>query len=252
MTCLILAGGKGTRLKELSGDLPKPMMPVGQRPFLEYLVLQARGQGVDRIVLCVGHKAKPIEHYFGDGAGWGVRVAYSEETEPLGTGGALREGAKLVCEQVFLAMNGDSYLETDFSVLLAFHARVASRATIALAQVENARRFGRVEMDADGRITCFREKGSDGPGVINAGIYVFDRSLFAGFPAGAVSLEREILPALVGHGLYGVVAHGRFVDMGTPEDYRRLIQYPEIWPWAQRNLRSGDGDADSKQSSFAY
>jgi NDP-sugar pyrophosphorylase family protein len=252
MTCLILAGGKGTRLGQLCGELPKPLMPVAQRPFLEYLIVQARDQGFNRMVLCVGHKARVVEDYFGNGRRWGVRIAYSEEKEPLGTGGALREGAKLIRAPVFIAMNGDSYLDSDFLGLLAFHARASSRATVALAQVRNTRRFGRVEVDTEGRIARFREKDGAGPGLINAGVYVFDRSVVEQFPVGVVSLEHEVLPALVGHGLYGMISQGRFVDMGTPDDYRHLIRHPEILPAIPKITGSGDSDADSKQSSFAY
>ncbi len=252
MTCLILAGGKGTRLRRLCGELPKPLMPVARRPFLEYLILQARDQGFNRVVLCVGHRGRAIEDHFGDGRRWGVHIVYSEETEPLGTGGALRKGAKLIREPVFIAMNGDSYLDANFSAMLAFHSGIASRATIALAQVENTHRFGRVEIDSGRRITHFREKGCDGPGLINAGIYVFDRSLVEQFPPGTLSLEHEVFLALVGRGLYGIITQGRFVDMGTPEDYRHLCQRPGILPAMPKITGSGDGNADSKQGSFAY
>jgi NDP-sugar pyrophosphorylase family protein len=251
-TCLILVGGKGSRLKHLSGELPKPMLPVDRRPFLEYLIVQAREQGFDDLILCAGQKARAFREYFGDGARWGVHIRYSEESKPLGTGGALRGGSRLVHERAFLAMNGDSYLHSDFSALLTFHNNLSARATIALAQVENTSRFGRVEVGSDGRIARFSEKGCEGPGLISAGIYVFDRGVFEEFCGGPLSLEYEILPALIGRGLYGMVAEGNFIDMGTPEDYQRLANHPEILPWTPHTSSLGDRHADSKQSPLAY
>jgi len=228
MTCLVLTGGLGTRLRSIAGDLPKSLVRIGTRPFLEYLVLQLHQQDFNDIVLCTGYRGDKIQEYFGDGTRWQVRIRYSKESKPLGTGGAIQRGSRLTEGEVFLAMNGDSYLEADLRPLVRFHAAGQSRATVALVEVEDAERFGRVELGSDGRILRFEEKGRPGPGLISAGVYVFDRRVFEEIPNGPISLEKDVLPSLIGRGVYGMPSNGNFVDIGVPEEYRRLKANPGV------------------------
>lgn len=228
MQALILAGGLGTRLRGVINDKPKPMVPVAGRPFLEYLILQLRRQDFTDIVLCIGYLGKQVREYFGDGSSWGVKISYSEENEPLGTGGAVKLAKRLIRGEQFLAMNGDSFLDIEFKQLIDYHLKKRALATIALAEVEDATRYGTVEINDQGEIQSFVEKGQSSKSkLINGGIYVFSRKVFDYIPEGKVSLEKEVFPNLIGKGFYGLPVKGFFIDIGMPEDYKRLQANPE-------------------------
>jgi len=227
MRSFILAGGFGTRISSVIGDLPKPMAAVGDRPFLEYLVLQLRSQGLKEITICTGYQGEKIERYFGRGARWGVCISYSQETEPLGTGGAVKKATAGYEDGDFLVMNGDSFVDADIRALIHDHLACRARATMALLPVDDASRFGRVELES-GRICGFMEKGHAGPGLINGGIYVLHRSVLEGISEGRASLELDVFPELVGRDFFGKVLDGFFVDIGIPEDYYRIIDKPEL------------------------
>lgn len=223
-SALVLAGGLGTRLAREVPDLPKTMAPVAGRPFAQWLVERLRGQGIRRIVFCTGFRGEAIEAHFGTGARFGVEIEYSREAEPLGTGGSLRLAAEDETGDRFLAVNGDSWCAFDLSRLADAHASSGhrARATIWTVSVEDGSRYGSVSVLPDGRVAGFSEKtGADAPARINAGVYLFERSTLLEVPPGrAVSLEREVLPALVGRGLFAVSGEGPFIDIGTPESYR--------------------------------
>jgi NDP-sugar pyrophosphorylase family protein len=229
MQALILAGGAGTRLKSVLGELNKPMAPIAGRPFLEYLLLRLKKYEIDEVTLCVGYKADLIQSYFDTGERWGVRVSYSHETEFLGTAGALKLAEVYIHEEECFVMNGDSLFATDLNALLHYHRAKKARATLALAQVENTRRYGSVSLNEAGQIVSFIEKRESAEdGMINAGIYVFAREVFAMIPPGQpVSLEQDILPGLIGRSLYGLPSSGYFVDIGLPADYAKLCAAPE-------------------------
>lgn len=228
MQALILAGGEGTRLRSvLGGTLNKPMAPVAGKPFLEYLIVFLRRQNVDTITLCVGYKADLIEDYFSRGDRWGVRLTYSRETALLGTGGAVKLAEGLTRDEEFLVLNGDSFFDVDLGELVRFHRATGAAATLALAQVGNAARYGGVLLDETHRIVRFSEKGGEARvGYINGGIYVLTRAVLDMIPGGHVcSLEREVFPALAGQAvrsLYGHPFPGYFIDIGVPADYERL------------------------------
>jgi NDP-sugar pyrophosphorylase family protein len=250
MQAVILAGGLGTRLRAVVSDRPKPMALGGGRPLLEYLVERVRLAGCDEVILCVGHRHEQIEQHFADGARFGVRIRYAVEETLLGTGGALKNAEALLragtphgAEGAFLAMNGDTLCDLDLGVLMRAHAaRRAGNAsclgTLALAPVPDASDYGEVTLDAEGRLVAFREKSaSAGPGLVNLGVYTLERELLSWIPAGRpVSLEREVFPAIVeGDGnwprtqvgaaalhLFGLPVAGSFIDIGTPEGYRRF------------------------------
>jgi NDP-sugar pyrophosphorylase family protein len=233
-TALILAGGLGTRLRSVIGELPKPLAPVHGRPFLEYQVLWLKEQGIRRIVLCVGYRLDLIEAHFGDGSAWDMQIAYSRETELLGTAGALRNAAPLLDmapgADTFAVVNGDTYyVGAELAPLLAAHERNHAISTIGLVNVADATRYGTVSLDPTGYITRFNEKGQGGPGLINSGLYLFTREVFAAFPARApLSMETDVFPRLVEQRrLRGHTLAGYHIDIGTPDGYaefQRLMQ----------------------------
>jgi NDP-sugar pyrophosphorylase family protein len=220
---VILAGGRGTRLASLPGDLPKPLRPVNGRPFVGYLVDQVRAAGARRIVLSLGYKPEAFDEFVRQEG-----LETSVETEPLGTGGGLRAALPRLNTETVVALNGDSYASVDLRVLAAVHRRRKARATMLLAEVEDASRYGRVEIDDDGAVERFAEKGEAGPGLINAGVYVLDRSVLAAIPEGrAVSLERETFPSLIGGRFFGEPGTFPFLDIGTPESYAAAAAFFE-------------------------
>jgi len=220
---LLLVGGRGTRLRSVIASAPKPLAPIGKKSFLELLVKQLHHQGFARLVMCCGYLADQIEDQFGDGRDWDVAIEYSRELAPLGTAGALRLARPfLEGESEFVVMNGDSFLQLDFAQLLHFHRDRKSFVTMAVVPVENAERYGTVRVDAHQRVVGFAEKtGSQKPGVINAGVYVFGQEIFERIPEGPASLERDVFPAALKEGIFAFEQKGLFIDIGTPEDYAR-------------------------------
>jgi len=226
---VLLVGGLGTRLRSVVPRTPKPLASVGNRSFLELLVRQLRYQGIGSLVMCTGHLGDQIENEFGSGKSWDVAIEYSRELHPLGTGGAVKLAESYLRETPdFLVMNGDSFLEIDFRQLVSFHRRHAGMVSMAVLQVENAARYGIVRMDAENRVTGFSEKtGNEACGLVNAGVYVFDRTVLDYIPEGPTSLERDIFPRLLDLGVYALEQRGMFIDIGTPEDYARAQELRE-------------------------
>jgi NDP-sugar pyrophosphorylase family protein len=218
---VILAGGRGTRLQSLPDDIPKPLRPVNGRPFLSYLVDQVRAAGARRVILSLGYRPDA----FGDFAAR-EKLETSVEKEPLGTGGGLRNALPLLHADTLLAMNGDSYASVDLGLLAALQRRRKARATMLLAEVSDASRYGRVEIDEDGSVLEFTEKGQAGPGLINAGVYVLQKAVVAEIPEGRpVSLERETFPSLIGNRFFGEPGSFAFMDIGTPESYAASSEF---------------------------
>lgn len=223
MKMILLAGGLGTRLGGVIGSVPKPMAPIAGSPFLEYLFTFFREQGVKEFVVCTGHGGDSIRGYFGEGKGFGLSIQYTVERKLLGTGGAIKLVGERIDSDHFLVGNGDSYFEVDLGEMLRFHESHGGIGTLALAYKEDPGRYGKVVCDRDGRITSFQEKPEGKkPGYVNGGLYAFRKDLFLHIPADrACSLEREILPSLIGEGLYGFPVDGYFIDIGVPEDYAK-------------------------------
>ncbi len=215
---VILAGGLGTRLRPVLGQHPKALAPVAGRPFLTILLEQLERAGLARAVICAGHQGDLLRQSLGQRFGR-LRLIYSQEERPLGTGGALRLACPLLDSELALAMNGDSFCQADLADLARWRRAKAAPAAMLLAWVNDAARYGRVELDQDGAITAFREKEPQGgAGWINAGVYLVERRWLEAIPQNReVSLEREIFPAWVGRGLHGYAAGQGFLDIGTPE-----------------------------------
>jgi NDP-sugar pyrophosphorylase family protein len=220
---VLLVGGMGTRLRAVLPSTPKPLASVGNTAFLELLVLQLRAQGMRRLVMCTGYLSDQIEAQFGDGSKWNVEIEYSREARPLGTAGAVKFAERYLKQaSEFLVMNGDSFLEMDLRQLLRFHREHGGLISVAVRRVADAARYGTVRMDGVNRITGFSEKaGAEAPGIVNGGVYVFSRAVLQHIPAGPASLEKEIFPRLLSHGMYAAEQNGLFIDIGTPEDYAR-------------------------------
>jgi len=219
-TALVLAGGLGTRLRPALADTPKVLAPVGDRPFLLRLLTWLQRSGLRRVVLCTGHMAEQVEAAVAAGID-GLEISCAPEPSPLGTGGALRRAVLGLPDPRVLALNGDSFCGCDLHALAAQHGP-ATPASMVVTRVPDAARYGGVTLSEDGEVLGFVEKGLAGPGWINAGIYLLERRVLVQLPAdGPCSLERELLPGLVGHGLRAVQAPGPFIDIGTPESWAR-------------------------------
>jgi mannose-1-phosphate guanylyltransferase len=225
MDAVVLVGGSGTRLRPLTLRTPKPMLMLVDRPLLGYLFDQLAAAGVDRAILACGYLPDALVAHFGDGGATasGLALEYVVEPEPLGTAGAARLAALGRVDESFLLLNGDILSEHDLGALIALHRARGASATLALVQVDDPSRYGVVECDADGTVRRFVEKpapGESSSDLVNAGAYVLEPSVLESIPAGRpVSIEREIFPALVGHGLSALALEGYWSDVGTPESY---------------------------------
>jgi D-glycero-alpha-D-manno-heptose 1-phosphate guanylyltransferase len=218
---IVLAGGLGTRLREMVRDVPKPMAPVAGRPFLEYLLARLAAAGVERVVLSVGHQAEVIQRHFG-GEFRGLVLAYAHEAVPLGTGGATAAALAHCHHSPVLVLNGDSFLDLPWATLEATW-RAFQHPVIVGRVVDDCTRYGRL-VSEDGRVVAFTEKdGAGGPGVINAGAYLLPRDFLAAPRGpGPFSLERDVLAVVVERQpVRLVMAPGYFIDIGVPEDYLR-------------------------------
>jgi mannose-1-phosphate guanylyltransferase len=222
---VVLVGGKGTRLRPLTLSAPKPMLPTAGLPFLTHLLSRIAAAGIERVVLGTSFKAETFEAEFGDGSKLGLEIDYVFEEEPRGTGGGIANVAPKLRHDTALVFNGDVLSGADLGQLLNFHSERAADVTLHLVRVADARAFGCVPTDPDGRVTSFLEKTQDPPtDQINAGCYVFKRSVIDLIPTGReVSVEREVFPALLSDGaqVFGYVDATYWRDMGTPDDFVR-------------------------------
>jgi D-glycero-alpha-D-manno-heptose 1-phosphate guanylyltransferase len=218
----VLCGGLGTRLRPVLADRPKSMALISGTPFLQLLLDRLSSQGVGDVILGTGYMGEKIEHYFGSGNKFAVRVHYSKEDEPLGTGGALKLAESLISDPV-LVLNGDSYVEWSLNPMLELFRAKDADLVLVLHEIADVTRYGSVALNHDGRITQFVEKGaSAGPGLINAGVYLLRKQIVRDLPEGtAISLEREVFPQLLDRRVYGLVCTGFFIDIGIPDDLRR-------------------------------
>jgi mannose-1-phosphate guanylyltransferase len=220
---IVLCGGAGLRLRSVIGDAPKGMASVAGRPFLELLLRQLRRHGFERAILAVGYQRDVIYSHFGEVA-FGLRLAYSVETSPLGTGGALRNAADLVESEDVLIMNGDSYTDADLRNFAGNHSEAGADISVLLVPPDGRGDCGSVRLDGEGRVVSFAEKqGPSDATYINAGIYMAPRRMLYEIPARIeVSLEWDSFPEWLREGKYirGFVYPGRCIDIGTPERYQ--------------------------------
>ncbi|MBN8868091.1 MAG: NDP-sugar synthase [Solirubrobacterales bacterium] len=221
MQALVLVGGKGTRLRPLTLETPKPVLTLVDRPFLTYMTEWLGRHGVDEVILACGFLPDQMKEILGDGEPGGPRLRYLVEEETLGTAGAIRYALPYL-EERFFALNGDVLSDLDLTRLWNLHEERGAKATLGLYEVEDSSSFGLVDTDADGQVLQFSEKDASrkGPGMINAGTYVLERDAIATIPEGReVSIEREFYPTITGDGLYAEPLDGYWMDFGTPERY---------------------------------
>lgn len=223
---ILLVGGMGTRLMPLTRDTPKPMLPIAGLPVTEHQLMAAKRAGITKIVLATSYLSEIFTPYFGDGSKWGMDVRYAVEETPLGTGGAIKNAAAALglpagSEEPIVIFNGDVLTSHNLTKQIQEHVAHKADVTLHLTHVSDARAYGCVPVDKDGRVTAFLEK-MDNPitNTINAGSYVFHPSVIDTIAADTVvSVEREVFPALVSSGkkVYGYIEDSYWLDIGTPK-----------------------------------
>ena len=252
MQAILLCGGMGTRLRSVVSDRPKPMADICGKPFLQYLLEMLRDKGITEVIFALGYMGEMIEEYFQDGSAFGLKIAYSYEEEPLGTGGAIRNALPKILEEEVLVLNADTYFPMDYQGLLRFHQENDGDFSLATRAVPDISRYGAVRRDATGWILAWNEKLGDGgqqlgegskqpiegnaqqavssshktlAGEINGGIYVMKKSLIAEIPEGKQSLEQDCIPKWLSEGkrIFGLPFEGYFMDIGIPKDYQQFI-----------------------------
>jgi mannose-1-phosphate guanylyltransferase len=224
MQAIVLVGGEGTRLRPLTETVPKPALTLVDRPLLAHMVEWLARHGVDEVVLACGFKPEILREALGDGERSGARIRYVAEPRPLGTAGAIRFAAAELGEGLgerFLALNGDVLTDLDLTELVRAHEERQARATIGLYPVQDSSAYGLVRRDESGEVLAFLEKTERRePGEINAGMYVLERSVLEAIPdRETVSIEQDVFPRMVGHGLHAKLLDGYWMDVGTPERY---------------------------------
>lgn len=228
LTAVILAGGRGTRLRPLTDQLPKPMLPVLNRPFLEYTLLALADAGVERVFLALGYQPDPIIEHFGIGENMGMHLEYYIEEEPLGTSGAVRSLLPEL-DETFLVLNGDITTQIDYKTLVDRHTENREYGTLAVHEVEDPSAYGLVVTDGEGFVSQFIEK-PQGPNfrskLINSGVYVLEPEVLRFVPEGFSMFETDLFPKVLMSGIQ-LNTHkwsGYFNDMGTIENYLSLHQ----------------------------
>jgi mannose-1-phosphate guanylyltransferase len=224
VNAVVLVGGEGTRLRPLTETIPKPLVPLVDRPSLDHVLDHLVRHGVHHVVLSSSYLEETFRAFLQARRGDPV-ITWITETEPLDTGGAIVHALPHLDDEPFLAVNGDILTDLDLSAMRAFHVERSSAATIALHRVEDARPFGLVATDDDGRVLEFREKPSEPiGGDINAGTYLLDPAALRRWTGGTrMSIEREIFPELIADGtpVYGFLSDAYWLDLGTPDKYLR-------------------------------
>lgn len=237
MKGIIIAGGAGTRLRPLTYTRPKPLIPVVNRPFLEYQVALLKKHGIDEIIFCTNYMADQIAAHFGDGSAFGVSMRYALEETPLGTAGAIRNAQNIAGRVTVVVLNGDVLTDFDISSIVRFHQQKNALVTLTLKEVPSPSPYGVIITDDEGRVLEFREPSeadkkrlAANPNVertgvdhINAGIYVMEPEALDAIPTGRpVSVERETYPQFLREGrpIYALAREGYWLDIGRPEQYR--------------------------------
>jgi mannose-1-phosphate guanylyltransferase len=224
---VILVGGEGTRLRPLTYSMPKTMVPILNRPFLEHMLKYMKHHNIDDVVLALCYMPDHIRDYFGDGSAYGIKLTYVVESSPLGTAGAIKNVAQHL-DDTFFVFNGDVFTDMNLTAMLETHRKKSAKATIALTPVDNPTIYGIVETDANGRVKRFVEKPKPEAvttNMINAGTYILEPDLLHYIPANQnYMFETGLFPLLLEHGdpFYSFNSHGYWIDIGTPEKYMQV------------------------------
>ncbi|RLD88514.1 MAG: D-glycero-D-manno-heptose 1-phosphate guanosyltransferase [Bacteroidetes bacterium] len=223
---ILLAGGFGTRLQSVVKDIPKPMANINGKPFLQYLIEFYAKQGINHIVLSVGHLHHVIQNYFGNHYA-GVSISYAVEDHPLGTGGAIRKSLELTKTNDVFVANGDTLFAVDLALIAQFHDNNNADITLVTRRVDEVSRYGSISMDNNYRIVGFKEKNStSGKGYINGGVYLIGKKFFNSFSfPEKFSIEKDFFEKHFNDGVFlGKPCSNYFIDIGIPEDYARAKQ----------------------------
>lgn len=222
----ILAGGLGTRLHSTIKGKQKVLASVKNYPFLKYLLDKLQKSGIKRVVICIGYLGDQVKKEFGNKYG-NLSISYSQENSKLDTAGAIRLALPLLKSEDILVTNGDSYFTSDLKKFWQFHLKKKSAATILLTKISDINRYGQVILDKNNKITSFQEKSSQkSSGLISSGIYLLKKSLLVKIPKDkAISFEKDLFPSLVGGNFYGFEGKGNFIDIGTPESYKKTEEF---------------------------
>ena len=221
VNAVVLCGGLGTRLGELTRETPKPLLEVGGKPLVAHVLEKLQAGGVTQACLAVSFQWQKLKYALGDS--WnGLQLTYSVESEPMGTGGAVRQALQQMGWAEAFVANGDTLIDVDLGGMRNVATTNQADWVIALKLVDDAARFGRVNIGTGLRVTSFSEKGLPGPGLINAGLYWLRARVLEQAPLGVFSLERDLMAVSVSElAMYGFVTSGYFIDMGIPEDLER-------------------------------
>ena len=225
MKAVVMAGGEGTRLRPMTASMPKPLLPVVNKPIMEHVLLLLKRHGFTHTVVTVQFLASLVRNYFGDGEEWGMTLEYATEEVPLGTAGSVKNAQKLIGGEPFLVISGDALTDIDLTDLVRFHKEKKALVTVCLTRVPNPLEFGITIIDDDGRVQRFLEKPTWGQvfsDTVNTGIYVMEPEALDRVVAGeAVDWSADVFPQLLADGLpvYGYVAEGYWEDVGTHESY---------------------------------
>lgn len=221
---IILAGGFGTRLRNVINDVPKSMAPINGKPFLNYQLKYLKHYGIKNIVLSVGHLAEKIIEHYGNNYE-GLQISYALEKEPLGTGGGIRLAMEQCHGKDVLVLNGDSVFDINLNGFYNTHCTFHSDCSLALRKVENAGRYGTIKLGEYSVIKAFKEKDNiEKPGIISAGVYIIDRDFFLQktIASKPFSIEKDFFETRINEiNIFGFEQQGYFIDIGIPEDYQR-------------------------------
>jgi len=221
---VILCGGKGTRLRSVVSDRPKALAAFGDTTFLDILIASLKSHGFKKFILCVGYMKDQIKDHFKDKDD--LTIIFSEDDEPLGTGGALKKAEPLIQSKTFIVMNGDSICEIDFYDFYQFHKNKDAMLSMALLRTKETKDFGSVVINESDVIISFKEKvATDNLCLINAGIYFMQKEIFSHMPdISRFSLELDVFPKMIGERCEGFIIDSELIDIGTPDRYEKAVQ----------------------------
>lgn len=223
-TAIILAGGFGTRLQTIVSDLPKPMAPVNNRPFLDYQFAYLKHYGIKQVIVSTGHLSEKIRTHYGNEYK-GLKIGYSHEETPLGTGGGIRMALEKCAHETVLVLNGDSFFDVDIQKFYDIHLSQHSDISVALRRVSDAVRYGTIETGESNRIISFKEKAvTAAEALINGGVYILNKKLFLAHTPGLInfSIEKDFFVTQLNNLMIkGFEFSGYFIDIGIPEDYKK-------------------------------
>jgi len=223
MEAIILAGGFGTRLSKVVSDVPKPMAPINERPFLEYLLDDLSDKGINRVILAVGYKKEIIKNHFQERYK-NIEIIYSDEDIPLGTGGAIKKALTLSKTEDIFIVNGDTFFDVNLKEMYKFHKENNSNLTLAIKEMERFNRYGSLALEGN-KIVKFEEKKYIEKGYINGGIYLLKKNILDIKKEDSFSFEKDILENKeLKVEKYGYKSKGYFIDIGIPEDYYKFIE----------------------------